>query len=68
MNDTDDKDQLPVHLLIHANDFAKICTRDLLCVGRHGHPAAEFMHLGWSIMSPGAETDTTSAYMAYMCL
>jgi len=64
MDDTDDKEQLPIHLIIGANDFAKIRNGERLRVGRRGDPVAEFTRFGWAIMSPGAETDTTSAYMA----
>ena len=33
MDDDDGKDQLPVHLILGANDFAKIRTGERLCVG-----------------------------------
>ncbi|KAK3700050.1 hypothetical protein QZH41_004349 [Actinostola sp. cb2023] len=64
MDDDDEKDQLPVHLIIGANDFAKIRTGERLRVGRRGDPVAEFTRFGWTIMSPGADTDLSAAYMA----
>lgn len=64
MDDTDDKDELPVHLIIGANDFAKIRTGERLRVGRRGDPVAEFTRFGWSIMSPGAEPGMSNAYVA----
>ena len=41
MDDTDQKSQLPVHIILGANDFAKIRTGERLRVSRHGDPVAE---------------------------
>ena len=48
MDDDDEKDQLPVHLILGANDFAKIRTGERLRVGRRGdlNPVAEFTRFG----------------------
>ncbi|KAK3748961.1 hypothetical protein QZH41_006847 [Actinostola sp. cb2023] len=64
MDDDDEKDQLPVHLIIGANDVAKIRTGERLRGGRRGDPVAEFTRFGWTIMSPEADTDLSAAYMA----
>ena len=57
-DDDDDKDLLPVHILLGANDYAKIRTSENLRVGRIGEPVAEHTKFGWSIMSPGADQKT----------
>ena len=64
IDDDDAKDQLPVHIILGANDFAKIRTGERLCVGRRGDPVAEFTRLGWAIMSPGADRDVSHGYLA----
>ena len=99
MDDDDEKSQLPVHPILGANNFAKICSGErlillsqcyaqmkisfpglifaqyksiniiiiiilLLHVGCRGDPVAEFMRFGWALMSPGAETDLSSVYLA----
>ena len=65
MDDICDDEQLPVHVIIGANDFAKIRTGERLRVGRRGDPVAEFTRFGWSIMSPGGEVDSVcNAYLA----
>ena len=57
VDDDDEKSQLPVHLILGANDFTKIRTGERLRVGRRGDPVAEFKRFGWALMSPGAEID-----------
>ena len=64
MDHDDQKDLLPIHLILGANDFAKIRTRESLRVGRSGEPVAEHTKFGWSIMSPGAEQDVTLGCLA----
>ena len=64
MDDDDEKDQLPVHIILGANDFAKIRTAERLRVGRRGDPVAEFTRFGWAIMSPGADQDISPGYLA----
>ena len=62
MENSDTKARLPVHVIIGANDLAKIRTSDRLRVGRRGDPVAERTRFGWTIMSPG--TDLGNAYLA----
>ena len=64
MDDDDTKDRLPVHIILGANDFAKIRTGERLRVGRRGDPVAEFTRFGWTIMSPGAYRELATAYLA----
>jgi len=55
MDDYDDKDLLPVHIILGANEYAKIRTNENLRVGQTGEPVAEHTKLGWSLMSPGED-------------
>ena len=64
IDDDDDKRALPVHLMLGANDFARIRTGERLRVGCRGDPVAEFTRFGWTLMSPGAETDLSPVYLA----
>ena len=50
MDDVDEKAKLPVHLILSANEFAKIRTGERLRVGRRGDPVAEYTvdnHVAW---------------------
>ena len=64
MDDDDTKKMLPIHMILGANDFAKIHTGERLQVGRRGDPVAEFTQFGWTIMSPGANSGLSPALLA----
>lgn len=64
MDDDDTKKMLPIHMILGANDFAKIHTGEWLQVGRRGDPVAEFTQFGWTIMSPGADSGLLPALLA----
>ena len=64
MDDDDTKKMLPIHMILGANDFAKIHTGEQLRVGRRGDPVAEFTQFGWIIMSPGADSGLSPALLA----
>ena len=64
MDDDYTKKMLPVHMILGANDFAKIRTEERLRVGRWGDPVAEFTQFGWTIMSPGADGGLSPALLA----
>ena len=64
MEDDDTKKMLPVHIILGANDFAKIRTGERLRVGRRGDPVAEFIRFGWTVMSPGADSGLSPALLA----
>ena len=64
MDDDDTKKMLPVHMILGANDFAKIRTGERLRVGRRGDPVAEFTRFGWTIMSRGADSGLSPALLA----
>ena len=53
MEDTDDKEELPIHLILGASDYAKIKTPTQPRVGESGEPVGELTKFGWTIMSPG---------------
>ena len=54
MDDADDKEKerLPVYIIIGANDFVKICTREHLREGHHGDPVSESTQSDWAINLP----------------
>ena len=62
--DDDEKELLPVHLFLGANDYAKIRTSESLRVGSSGEPVAEHTKFGWSIMSPGADQEVSLGCLA----
>lgn len=59
MEDTDEKEELPIHLILGASDYAKIKTATQPRVGNTGEPVGEFTKFGWTIMSPGTDDDLT---------
>ena len=61
MNDTGEKEQLPVHIILRASDFAKIKMEKSPRVEKIGEPFAELTKMGLVIMSPGRESDVVSA-------
>ena len=61
MNDMDEKEQLPVHIILGASDFAKIKMEKSPQVGKTGEPFAELTKMGWVMISPGRESDVVSA-------
>ena len=59
MDDTDTKQELPVHLILGTSEYTKIKTKTTPKLGKPGEPVAEFTLLGWTIMSPSKEADLT---------
>ena len=51
MDDTEE--ELPIHLIIEASDYAKIKTATQPREGNTGEPLRELTKFGWAIMSPG---------------
>ena len=65
MDDVDSREQLPVHVILGASEYARIKTGSGQRVGRVGDPVAEKTKLGWSIMSPGVEgADESNMFLA----
>ena len=63
IDDTDIKPELPIDVILGAGEYAKIKTNSAPRVGESGEPIAEFTSFGWTIMSPGAETNLSSVYL-----
>ena len=59
VHDYDDKQKLPIHVVLGAGEYAAIKTKTAPRVGSPGEPVAEKTHLGWTIISPGREVDTS---------
>ena len=51
MDDLDNKDILPVHLILGASDYARIKTETAPRIGALNEPVAEKTKLGWTIIS-----------------
>ena len=67
MNGTDKKEQLLVHNILGASDFAKIKIEKSPWVGKTGENFAELTKMGWVTMSPGRESDVVSALYTQTC-
>ena len=63
MDDTDVKKELPVHLILGTSEYAQIKTETTPKIGKAGEPIAQLTGLGWTIMSPGSESDLTNMFM-----
>ena len=59
INDTDNKKELPVHVILGAGDYTKIKTQERARVGQPGEPIAGLTKLGWVIIFPGQDTSIT---------
>ena len=57
IKDTDEKEELPVHMIIGTSEFSKIKTPTKPKVGKPGEPVAELTLFGWMMMSPGHELE-----------
>ena len=58
MMDDDQKDQLPIHVVLGACDYSRIKTKCAQRVGSPRVPVAERTLFGWTMMSPGVESDS----------
>ena len=63
MEDKDSKPFLPIHLILSASAFATIKTAEAPHVGLPGEPVAEKTRFGWTIMSPGNESDHSKMFL-----
>ena len=59
MDDTDDKEVLPIHLILEASLKVNSMPR----IGNPGEPVAELTRFGWMMMSPGKEVDLTNMFL-----
>ena len=55
LDDSDNRPEIPIHVVLGASDYAMIKTTTAQRVGLPGQPIAEKTLLGWTIMSPGRE-------------
>ena len=63
MDDLDNKNILPVNLILGASDYARIKTETAPRIGALNEPVAEKTKLGWTIISSGKEVDLTLMFM-----
>ena len=64
IDDKDEKDSLPIHLIIGASEYAKIKTSTKPVIGKPGEPVRELTKFGWTIISPGSEFETGNLFFA----
>ena len=59
MQDKDEKERLPVHLILGAGEYSKMKTASKPRIGSPGEPVVELTKFafGWTIMSPGEEVN-----------
>ena len=57
MDDNDQKNELPVHLILGASEFARIKTEAQPKVSHPGEPVSEKTRFGCTIMSPCKEAE-----------
>ena len=55
MDDTDNKANLPKHIILGTSEYIWIKTKHVLQIGAPGEPIAEHTTFGWTIMSGGKE-------------
>ena len=62
----ENKSELPVHLVLGTSEYSRIKTATKPRIGYPGagEPVAEYIRLGWTIISPGAELDMSNIYIA----
>ena len=63
MDDLDNKNIMPVNLILGASDYARIKTETAPRIGALNEPVAEKTKLGWTIISSGKEVDLTRMFM-----
>eukprot|EP00794_Sanderia_malayensis_P016265 gene16265-biopygen13818 len=63
MDDTDTKSELPIHMILGASEYSKIKMNTKPRVGQPGQPVAEQTTLGWSLISPGADSTLDNVYL-----
>ena len=58
--DVDSKPLLPIHVVLGCGEYARIKTEERPLIGAEAEPVAEKTKLGWIMMSPGAELDSST--------
>ena len=62
MEDSDNKEYLPVHIILGASEYANIKTKGDVKVGQNGEPIAEYTAFGWVIIA-GSKKRTSNYLM-----
>ena len=60
MEDNDQKQELPIHVILGIGEYSKIKTKAIIKVGEQSEPVADKTHLDWTITFPGKDRDVTS--------
>ena len=63
IDNLDTKENLPIHLILGASEYAKLKTETAPKIGQVGKPIAELTRFGWTIISPGKERVDLSAML-----
>ena len=63
MDNLDNKNIMPVNLILRTSDYARIKTETAPRIGALNEPVAEKTKLEWTIISPGKEVDLTPMFM-----
>jgi hypothetical protein len=63
--DGDDREHVPIHVVLSAGEYAAIKTSTPLRIGSPGQPVAEKTQLGWTIMSPGQEDQESRVFVTH---
>ena len=63
MDDLDNKNIMPVNLILGASDYARIKTETATRIGALNKPVSEKTKLRWTIISAGKEVDLTLMFM-----
>ena len=63
LDDVDTKQELAIHMILGASEYARLKTSSVPRVGNTGEPVAELTPFGWTIMSPVVETNLISVYL-----
>ena len=57
------KEVIPIHLILGASEISRIKTSTRPRIGVPGEPVAEYTKFGWTMMSPGKETDLSNIHL-----
>lgn len=56
-----------MHIILSVSEYVKISTETKPRIGHPGEPVAELTQFGWTVMSPGKETQTAAAHYEELC-
>lgn len=62
MDDQNTNQELPIHVILGASEYTKLKTSSVPRVAKPGEPIAGLTYFGWTIMSPGFETNLSSRF------